>query len=373
MPRHPVARPKYKIIDLFAGAGGLTRGFVDAGFEPILAIEKESDFALTYEANFGNHVVTTDITRIAKRNRWNVQADVVIGGPPCQGFSNLTGNKSDDPRRALWKYFMDVVEMSDCKMFLVENVPNLLRSGEGGELVKRARRLGFDVWDESAKIMLASEYGVPQNRRRTIIVGSKLGPFILPEPQAGKVTVRQAFKGIRSQSLLDEIPSQPASGRELHIRRNPRPESVRRYKAVPPGGNRFDLQKALPELTPECWKRKISGGTDLFGRIEWDGPARCTIRTEFYKPEKGRYLHPDEHRPITHWEAARLQSFPDDFKWMGSKISIAIQIGNSVPPKLAEAIAKQMLDHLREHRVRPSRRLGPNELQQLRLPLELAV
>ncbi len=101
------------------------------------------------------------------------------------------------------------------------------------------------------------------------------------------------------------------------IARNPTRKSIRRYQAVPPGGNRFDLQKKKPGLTPDCWKGKKIGGTDLFGRLVYDEPARCTIRTEFYKPKKGRYLHPhpETHRPITHWEAARLQSSPDSFKW----------------------------------------------------------
>jgi DNA (cytosine-5)-methyltransferase 1 len=115
--------------------------------------------------------------------------------------------------------------------------------------------------------------------------------------------------------------------------------SLARYKAIPDEGmNRLDLQKRAPDLTPGCWIRKKSGGTDLFGRLWWDRPA-FTIRTEFFKPEKGRYLHPEQHRPITHREAARLQSFPDDFFFRGSKIEIARQIGNAVPPLLAARVA----------------------------------
>jgi DNA (cytosine-5)-methyltransferase 1 len=110
--------------------------------------------------------------------------------------------------------------------------------------------------------------------------------------------------------------------------------------------NRFDLQARAPQLTPECWIRKTTGGTDLFGRLWWDRPA-VTIRTEFFKPEKGRYLHPEQHRPITHREAARFQSFPDDFVFKGTKLEIARQIGNAVPPLLAGAVAssvKNLLD-----------------------------
>jgi DNA (cytosine-5)-methyltransferase 1 len=110
--------------------------------------------------------------------------------------------------------------------------------------------------------------------------------------------------------------------------------------------NRFDLQRLAPELTPECWIRKKTGGTDLFGRLWWNKPA-YTIRTEFFKPEKGRYLHPEQNRPITHREAARLSSFPDDFRFVGSKIQIAKQIGNAVPPLLASKIARYVVNMLR--------------------------
>ena len=126
---------------------------------------------------------------------------------------------------------------------------------------------------------------------------------------------------------------------DLHFGRTPTPLSVKRYRAIPKEGmNRFDLLKRAPDLTPGCWIRKKTGGTDLFGRLWWDRPA-FTIRTEFFKPEKGRYLHPEQHRPITHREAARLQSFPDSFRFKGTKIEIAKQIGNAVPPLLAARIA----------------------------------
>jgi DNA (cytosine-5)-methyltransferase 1 len=127
--------------------------------------------------------------------------------------------------------------------------------------------------------------------------------------------------------------------------------SMARYRAIPEEGmNRFDLQRIARELTPDCWIRKTSGGTDLFGRLWWNRPA-FTIRTEFYKPEKGRYLHPEQHRPITHREAARFQSFPDDFVFIGSKVEIAKQIGNAVPPLLAASVADCVLALLSQHAV----------------------
>ena len=338
-----------KIIDLFSGAGGMTLGFTWAGFRPVAAVEHIKEFADTYAANFGAHVDVDEIENAVERLR-DVKADVVVGGPPCQGFSNLTGNRADDKRRALWRYFMDVVESSECKVFVMENVPNLLKSPEGEEIIEAARQLGFFV---DAKVLLASRFGVPQNRRRTFIVGSRLGLLNIPEGNGKKSTVRDAFDGIPKKPTVKElVQNGPIPTSALHIARNPTEISRKRYSLIPEGGNRFDLQRLAPELTPGCWIRKTTGGTDLFGRLEWDAPARCTIRTEFYKPEKGRYLHPDEHRPITHWEAARLQTFPDDFKWCGSKIKIAIQIGNAVPPKLAEAVARYVREHLEAHSVR---------------------
>ena len=121
--------------------------------------------------------------------------------------------------------------------------------------------------------------------------------------------------------------------------------SIERYKAVPEGGNRFDLARNRPDLLPNCWTNKPTGTTDVFGRLWWDRPS-LTIRTEFFKPEKGRYLHPEAHRPITHREAARIQTFPDDFDFAGTKIEIARQIGNAVPPVLAEAIADAVMARL---------------------------
>lgn len=338
--------PKYKVIDLFCGAGGMTLGFQRAGFTPILAIEKEPDFARTYAANFGEHVLVGDIADFVDEGRVNVKADVVIGGPPCQGFSNLTGNKAEDPRRALWRYYMKVVKSSECKVFVVENVPNLLTSAEGEAIIKEARKQGFHV--TSGKL-LASDFGVPQNRRRAIIIGSKLGPIELPKPNGKRSTVREAFKGIPLKPKLKEWKAQPVSGPDLHVGRNPTELSLQRYRLIPTGGNRFDLERAAPELTPPCWLRKREGGTDLFGRLEWDGPARCTIRCEFFKPEKGRYLHPTEHRSITHWEAARLQTFPDEFKWYGNRSRIAAQIGNAIPPVFAEMLGDWVRKHMEQH------------------------
>lgn len=349
------------MIDLFAGAGGMTLGFKTAGFVPVLAVEREADFAQTYATNFGSHVIAGDIAKIVDEGGINCDADIVIGGPPCQGFSNLTGNRSNDPRRAMWRYFMDVVESTNAKVFVVENVQNLLKSPEGEAIIKQAKKLGYNV---ASGILKASDFGVPQNRRRAIIIGSRLADIELPKPNGKTKTVRQAFKSIPLQPTHQALKSQPATGPDLHIARNPTSISLERYKLIPAGGNRFDLQRLAPHLTPDCWIRKTKGGTDLFGRLDWDIPARCTIRCEFYKPEKGRFLHPSEHRPITHWEAARLQTFPDDFQWCGTKIRIAIQIGNAVPPVFAQALAEHLMHHMEVLKAKVTRSPKASELPQ---------
>ncbi|HCB34360.1 MAG TPA: DNA (cytosine-5-)-methyltransferase, partial [Acidimicrobiaceae bacterium] len=169
-----------------------------------------------------------------------------------------------------------------------------------------------------------------------------------PEPTHGPAsasglahrTVRDAISDLPRRPTTDR-PVMDGDRQDLHIRRNPRPTSVERYRAVPAGGNRFDLQRNRPDLTPACWANKPTGTTDVMGRLWWDRPAQ-TIRTEFFKPEKGRYLHPAHHRPITHREAARLQSFPDTFVIEGTKTEVARQIGNAVPPLLGRAIARHV-------------------------------
>lgn len=356
---------KYKLIDLFCGAGGLSLGFSEAfgrSFESVWANDFNSYAANTYNANFGNHCVVGDIIDLLEDPATIIpEADVVIGGPPCQGFSLLNRNRDGDVRRSLWKPFMEVVERSKAKIFVMENVPQLLTSEEFDEIAEYAARLGFS---SIAKAKLcAADYGAPQIRYRAFIIGCKFAdpnqvfpplkthynPELLATKSIGDLqgyvenpkpwrTVRDAFNGLPEPEGT-EIRSELGAPLDLHFGRTPTEISIKRYKAIPEEGmNRFDLLKAAPELTPKCWINKTSGGTDLFGRLWWDKPS-VTIRTEFFKPEKGRYLHPVAHRPITHREAARIQSFPDSFRFLGSKIEIAKQIGNAVPPVLASQVA----------------------------------
>ena len=342
---------RYKVIDLFCGAGGMTLGFVDprfcGGFECILAVDNDSSAIATHHANFGGEVVCEDVEKWLEQNLRIIQADVVIGGPPCQGFSLLNKKRRGDYRRALWKPYLEVVKRCEAKIFVMENVSGLYRSKELSQIQQRARDIGFEI---RAAILNAANFGVPQIRKRALIVGWQTGTVSVPKfpPRQTHAlrgtdkslppwrTVRETI-GDLANPIGTEIGAEPPLN--LHFGRNPTPKSRKRYRAVPPGGNRFDLQKNAPEITPPCWIKKTSGGTDLFGRLWWERPS-VTIRTEFFKPEKGRYLHPEQHRPITHREAARLMGFPDDFTFRGSKTEIAKQIGNAVPPDLAGAVAR---------------------------------
>ncbi len=340
---------RYALIDLFAGCGGMTRGFVDTGgFESIFAVEMDADAATTYAVNFGgDHIFNGKIEDVDHFPR----ADVVIGGPPCQGFSPLNRHGVGPERRTLWREYLRALDQAGPQAFVMENVPELLISREYEEFRAAVEKRGFSVED---RVLNAADYGVPQRRRRAIVIGSRDGAPSWPVPTHSSPDVpaigTEPWRTFRQ--AVEGLPLTP-SGRNWHNPRNPRPGSVRRYKAVPRnGGDRFQMQAnldraGLGHLVPNCWRNKPTGTTDVFGRLWWDRPA-FTIRTEFYKPEKGRYLHPSAHRPMTLREAARCMSFSDDFEFPldQAMTSVAKQIGNAVPPLLARRIAEELASHL---------------------------
>lgn len=330
-------------MDLFSGCGGLTRGFLDSGrFRSVFAVEWDEDAAATYRANFGDHVFCGPIERVDSFPA----ANVVVGGPPCQGFSPLNMRRVGLERRTLWREYLRALEEAEPEVFLMENVPQLLRSAEYRAFRKAVSRLGFEV---VADVLNTADFGVPQTRRRAIVIGSRLGTPFLPArthfPPDAVPSGKRAWRTVRD--AIGDLSATPTDS-GWHNARNPRPVSVERYRAIPgEGEGRFELAERRPDITPACWLRKKSGSTDVFGRLWWDRPA-YTIRTEFYKPEKGRYLHPAEHRPITVREAARCMSFPDDFELPTdqSMTSIARQIGNAVPPRLARHLAEGVAAHI---------------------------
>jgi DNA (cytosine-5)-methyltransferase 1 len=369
------------VIDLFAGCGGMTVGFHDEGFEPVLAVEWDRHAAATYAANWGEgHVIAGDIAAVEKRQI--PLADLMIGGPPCQGFSNLGLKKLDDPRNQLWREYMRFIRTAKPQVFVIENVDRFSKSPEFQMLVDEVDHGILKNYEISYGVLNAADYGVSQRRRRTIVIGSRVGKIELPDPTHARVpqpgsgllpwrTVRDVIEGLPARPDTTELPESVTEffgepmpgvfkGLDIHFRRNPNQLSLDRYSYVPPGGGRFDVPD---ELLPRCWREKPTGTTDVMGRMRWDAPS-LTIRTEFFKPEKGAYLHPqwapgrqrrgDDRkyikgdpkksvdRVITHYEASLIQDFPKDYLWVGTKTAIAKQIGNAVPSGLARAIAKQV-------------------------------
>ncbi|MER7041532.1 DNA cytosine methyltransferase [Streptomyces microflavus] len=435
------------VLDLFSGCGGFTQGFhefrpegspKETGpcFRSVAAVEHDTSAAATYAVNFGTGRRHKNIPA-ARVHLGNIEdwtptaderdADVVVGGPPCQGFSALNRNKKGAERNRLWEEYVRVVEEIKPKIFVIENVDRFLKSDEFQNLLKEVgtggRLAEYRLVDppghvpsdsEERKIkrylLNAADYEAVQARRRAIVIGVRKDAengrtMAYPEPTRVRPPRRgtpQALDGLDENLLpywraVDEVfrethrleprgtelPESKAdiedvntrvlgvfTTRDLHFGRNPEPLSRARYKAIPPGGNRKNLRAkwftedeegnihifdesnppgvttSVDYLSTESWDNHNSGSGDVMGRLRLGEPS-VTIRTEFFKPEKGRYLHPTKERPITHYEAARIQGFPRDFKWCGSKTDIARQIGNAVPIPLGRAIASAIHAFLR--------------------------
>ncbi|MFE2360622.1 DNA cytosine methyltransferase [Streptomyces virginiae] len=446
-PRPHISDP-ITVVDLFSGCGGFTQGFhefrpvgaPDGGprFHSVAAVEHNRAAAATYAVNFGTGRTDTRLPQarvhVGPIEDWNPteaehHVDVVVGGPPCQGFSALNRDKKGTERNRLWEEYVRVVRTIRPKVFVIENVVDFVKSdeflnllgevGEGGRLEDYVlvdppgHQVGEKAEVKNKRYVLNSaDYGAVQARKRAIVIGVRrdavegrrmsypIATHRQP-PKNSKVNRAQTIDGldiavnqwlpvgrvfaeskklsIRGTELpiregrIAEIDSRiagPFTTTELHIGRNPKPLSIARYMAIPPGGNRKDLRgkwftveetgavqvfdvpnppgvtTPVEYLSTESWDRHKNGTGDVMGRLRTSAPS-VTIRTEFFKPEKGRYLHPTELRPITHFEAARIQGFPRGFRWCGTKNEIATQIGNAVPIPLGTAIASAIHAFLR--------------------------
>ncbi|GAB3862522.1 DNA cytosine methyltransferase [Nocardioides maradonensis] len=340
-----------RIIDLFAGCGGLTAGFHETGrYEPVAAVESDRQAAATYAQNFGDHVHVGDIAAWAAVSM--PRAEVVVGGPPCQGFSALGRRDPNDPRNKLWRHYVDVLTRVRPAFFVIENVPQFLHSVEFDRLRRETSARGrLAKYALEPFVLNAADYGTPQARKRAVVIGRprELSP-VGPPPVGQQRVLREAFPAwldarvdandlpVRTIEFRGQVMPGPFKLTDLHFTRAVPPLSMARYRAIPPGGSRFDLPD---ELQTPGWRKHTRGAGDVMGRLAWN-KAAVTIRTEFFKPEKGRFLHPTEHRPLTHAEAALIQGFPESFAWCGTKAAIARQIGNAVPVPLARAIAEHL-------------------------------
>ena len=364
----------YNVIDLFCGAGGLSLGFEMADFNILAGFEIEPKFLETYQNShpnaigFNEDLNDVNITDLLKEKNINPDTiDVVIGGPPCQGFSTVGNRMIDDPRNNLVRIFADIVDEIKPKMFLMENVSGLasMKNGQGDfikdELVDIFNEIGYNV---KSKVLLAADYGVPQLRKRIFFVGIKKDyeyDFKFPSPTHhdknslltfGKntntyLTVKDALSDlpiIECNESAEEYDKGPNNDYQMFCRKdstklynhkapNHSEVVVERIKNIPQGGNHSNL--------PDELKLK-RGYPNIYGKLNENKPADTITGNCGCASAPGRFLHPTCNRVMTVREACRLQSIPDHVEFKGSSSQQYKQVGNAVPPLLAKAIALEM-------------------------------
>lgn len=342
-----------KVADLFAGVGGLSQGFIKAGCSIEFAVEFDSAIAEAYQKNhpkttvYNKDISTLDTSLLKQKHP---QVDIIIGGPPCQGFSQKGKRLSlGDPRNYLFHHFVRFVRDFNPTYFVIENVPNILTTGNGyfkDEIIKEFEELGYSV---NCGVLSASDFGVPQDRRRAVFIGRKGGqPIALPKPNGKSTTIKEAIydlpfieSGEGEEVSQYLVPPSSEYQKELrgtcnilynHVSTKHSKIALERLSLIPKGCGK----EVLPQ---EHRTKSIYSGT--WCRLLEDGIA-ATITTRFDTPSSGRFTHPILNRCLTVREAARIQSFPDNFRFFGNKMSQMKQVGNAVPPLLAYAIALQI-------------------------------
>lgn len=341
-----------KVIDLFSGCGGSALGFKQAGFDIKVAVDINTLASESFKLNFPKaEVFTSDISTISSKEllkaagAFSGEEIVVIACPPCQGFSTARrkSQAGSDPRNTLIYEFLRVVADIKPFAFVMENVPGLER-GIGKimfyDIVSKLKKMGYHI---VYKVVDTADYGVPQRRKRLVLIGtsnSKNG-LIFPEQtnqdpshSEGYLppwnTVRNAIKDLKKIKAGEKSEDDP-----IHSASSLAEINLKRMGVTPhDGGGRTSWPE---ELILECHKN-VTGYKDVYGRMKWDIPSP-TITGGCVMISKGRFGHPEQDRAISLREAARLQTFPDDYKFAGSTGQIAAQLGNAVPPLLAKRIA----------------------------------
>lgn len=358
--------PDRTVIDLFCGAGGLSEGFRQAGYHVLAGNDLFAAAGLTFAATHAGatflpgpiegHSVAEILAVSGLRKG---ELDVLVGGPPCQGFSVYNHQRGlHDARSSLYQEYLRVVAGVEPKWVVLENVTGMTSAGGGGAVsaIKNGlEALGYTV---EAKVLRAEEYGVPQERRRLVFIGNRLGlPVVFPEKTHGPglepfVTIADAIADLpvlengegvdfasyrcEPQSSFQKEMRNGSNGVANHVAAKLSKINLNRLDHIPQGGSWRDIPY---DLLPAGMKRaKRSDHTKRYGRLTWGGLA-STILTKC-DPHWGAYFHPDQNRTLTVREAARLQSFPDAFCFQGSRTEQYIQVGNAVPPLLGKAIAK---------------------------------
>ena len=361
---------KIKVIGLFSGCGGLDLGFKQAGYDIIWANDILKDACETYKLNIGNHIINEDITKVNLEAIPN--ADLIVGGPPCQGFSGIGKRDPNDDRSALVYSYLDVVNKIQPKIFLFENVTGIKSSkaSDGSKVIENLKKAFEDIgYHINIFTLNAADYGVPQKRKRVFIIGNKLGVDITAPSQTHFDNVPNKKQWISSFEAISDLESpneegnikykhEPTCDYQLLMRKNSSettlqitpyssPTDKEIIKHVKPGGNYMDIPDAVS--TKRIMYFKSTGGrTTTYGRLNPEKP-NYTLNTHFNRPNIGCNIHYDENRMITIREGLRFQSFPDDFHLISStKRNYYVQVGNAVPPLLSKAWAEHLLEYLIE-------------------------
>ena len=335
-----------RAADLFCGAGGFTLGLQAAGFEVVFAADRWDSAVESYNLNFDHEAQILDVSTANWNEFDNLSGglDILCGGPPCQGFSVQRIGRDDDLRNDLIIAFARAVCELTPKTFLMENVPGLL--GKRGKthfalFEKMVREAGYDI---DVDVLNAVDFGVPQSRRRVFVLGTHKdigSPFKLP--RSGPL------QGVSVRSALHDLP-EPWSGKPteevdpLHRLIGMSELNKRRISMIPPGGGFEDLPIELRAKCHRAGSSKI-GHRGVYGRLAPDLPSG-TITARFDSFTRGRFGHPWEPRNITLREGARLQTFPDSHKFLGTQETVAALIGNAVPPLLSMEISKSIFEQL---------------------------
>ncbi len=333
----------YKYIDLFCGAGGLSLGFDQAGFKNVFAVEFNPDFARTYSKNFKTHkLIVDDIKNISNDKIDELLAgqevDVIIGGPPCQGFSiagNIGRTFIDDDRNKLFKEFVRFVAHVKPRMFVMENVAAMATHLKGKTIVEIVKAfenagVGYRVkWE----VLNSANYGIAQERRRIVVVGVRKDletDFIYPKYEEKTYTIKDVIGD------LPVLESGESSDIPNHVAMKHSAQMLEKMSYVKDGGDRTDIPE---EIRPK------SGDIRKYIRYASNKPSVCVTG------DMRKIFHYEQNRALTSRELARIQSFPDDFVFEGASIQVQQQIGNAVPPKLANKIAVQVEEALKNVRV----------------------
>jgi DNA (cytosine-5)-methyltransferase 1 len=340
-------RRKPTAIDLFCGAGGLSLGLLQAGYDVMYAMDNDPDATTTYSYNVGPALRTSafdlEVPKLlASLGLEPGECDLLVGGPPCQGFSQHRRGADQDERNELVQWFAEAICQIAPKVFLLENVP-YIAAKRGKETLYRfmetVQAAGYHI---HTAIIDAANYGVPQHRERFIAVGFSNGlgrGYSIPLfGEAAPATVRDAIGALPAPRERE-----PHEDFANHIASAISELNRLRISYVPEGGGWKDIPE---DLRLDCHKRhRGHGHLDVFGRLSWEGRAQ-TITAHCDSFSRGRYAHPNEDRPLTGRELASLQSFPSWFRFLADKKSVARLIGNAVPPAVARTLAISIKEEL---------------------------